>query len=120
MALDLRRHHNIARTARDEARSRRAVLIVTRTAFDATQVMEALECVLRPRDGQPKLLRSQGLWQARSEAWGTGTIDVRVQGPGVRGMGADTLLLADDVSKAGRIEARPCTHGSASPIVAVW
>lgn len=114
------RHENVARTARDEARSRRRVLIVTRTAYEATRVMEALEGVLRPRDGHPLFMRGQGLWHARSEAWGTGRIDVRVQGPGVRGMTTDTLLLADDVSQAGRVEARPCTHASVAPLVAVW
>lgn len=114
------RRDNIARMARDEARSRRAVLIVTRTAYEATKVIEALEGVLRPRDGQPKLMRGQGLWHVRSDAWGTGRIDVRVQGPGVRGMAAHTLLLAEDVSQAGPLDARECTRGMPAPIVAVW
>lgn len=111
---------NIARMARDEARSRRAVLIVTRNAHEADKVTDALERALRPRDGHPKVLRGQGLWAVNSTEWGSGRIDVRVQGPGVRGMSVDTLLFDRRASKAAFQDARPSTLGSASPIECVW
>lgn len=114
------RRDNIARMARDEARSRRAVLIVTRTAHEAVKVIDALERTLRPRDGQPTLLRGHGLWSARSEAWGSGRIAVRVQGPGVRGQVADTLLCDRTIKRTAMREAWPVVNASPSPIVAVW
>lgn len=114
------RRENVARSARDEARSRRNVLIVTRTAHEAVKVLDALERAMRPRDGEPVLLRGQGLWSARSEAWGGARIDLRVQGPGVRGMSVDTLLIDRDVKRASMREAWPVTGAAAAPIVTVW
>lgn len=115
------RFENVARMARDEARARRAVLIVTRNAHQATRVMEALEAALRPRDGDVTLLHGNGLWQARSEhGWARGRIIVRVAGPGVRGQYADTLLLARDLSPYRMAEAEPTTATSPAPTVATW
>lgn len=117
------RFANVARMARDEARSRRHVLIVTRTAFDAVRVMDALEDALRPRDGAPALLRGQGLWSARSNEWGEGSVEIRVgrpDGASCRGRYADTVLLSSDVSRSAGEAARPCTAGASAPLVAVW
>lgn len=114
------RRDNIARMARDEARSRRHVLIVTRTSHEAVKTMDALERALRPRDGHAVLLRGMGLWSARSEAWGNVRIDVRVQGPGVRGMSADTLLCDRTIKRTAMREAWPVVSTSASPVVTVW
>lgn len=114
------RRDNIARLARDEARSRRAVLIVTRTSHEASKVMDALERSMRPRDGHPVLLRGMGLWSARSDAWGDARIDVRVQGPGVRGMSADTLLCDRTIKRTAMREAWPVVNASASAVVTVW
>lgn len=114
------RFENVARMARDEARARRAVLIVTRTAYQGAQIMTALEDALRPRDGDARLLNGQGLWGATSTAWGTGRIDVRVAGPAIRGRTADTLLLATDLTTYRHAEAMPVILGSTSGVVASW
>ena len=114
------RYENAARMARDEARARRAVLIVTRTAYDAARIMTALEDVLRPRDGDARLLNGMGLWSAESPAWGTGRIAVRVAGPIVRGHQCDTLLLAADLTPTRAEEAWHCATGAACPVRARW
>lgn len=114
------RFENAARMARDEARARRTVLIVTRTAYQAAQIMTALEDALRPRDGEARLLNGQGLWSADSPAWGTGRIDVRVAGPAARGRTADTLLLATDLSTYRQAEAMPVVYGSNVAMTASW
>lgn len=114
------RFENAARMARDEARARRRVLIVTRTAYQAAQIMTALEDALRPRDGDARLLNGQGLWSASSPAWGTGCINVRVAGPGVRGRTADTLLLSADLTTYRQTEAMPAVYSSNVAMTASW
>ena len=109
--------------ARDEARSRRHVLVVTRTAFDAVRVMDGLEDALRPRDGAPAMLRGQGLWSARSNEWGEGSIEIRVgrpDGASCRGRYADTVLISSDVSRSAGEHARLTVTPSPAPFVAVW
>lgn len=114
------RYENVARMARDEARARRRVLIVTRTAYQAAQIMTALEDALRPRDGETRLLNGKGLWSARSTSWGGGCIDVRVAGPAVRGRTADTLLLDEDLTAYRRAEALPVVLGVIGRVVVTW
>lgn len=114
------RWDNAARLARDEARARRRALIVTRTAYDATRIMNALENALRPRDGDTRLLHGSGLWSARSDSWGTGAIDVRVSGPAIRGITADTLLLHADATPAASETAWHTVTTSPAPVRARW
>lgn len=110
---------NVARMARDEARARRRVLIVTRNAFIATRVVEALERTLRPRDGDATILRGQGLWSARSASWDTGRIDVRVAGPAVRGRTDDTVFIDSSISSTQHADAWHTVTGAA-PSRVVW
>lgn len=117
------RYENVARMARDEARARRRVLIVTRTAYQAAQIMTALEDALRPRDSDPRpprLLNGKGLWSATSPAWGTGSIHVRVAGAGVRGQYAESLLVDATLTTRRRIEARATTAGVLDPVEVLW
>lgn len=114
------RFENVARTARDEARSRRSVLIVTRTSHQAVKVMKALEDALRPRDGVSQTMNSNGLWAARADGWGEGRIEVRTQGAAIRGMSADTVLCQRDVNRVTLRDTWPVTATSAAPMLAVW
>jgi hypothetical protein len=115
------RYANAARTARDEARARRHALIVTRTAYDATRVMRALQDTLRPRDGEhPQLMHSNGLWGASSDAWGRGRITVRVQGVGLRGITADTVLIERTCQRSTVADAVTITTPSTARLISEW
>ncbi|OIU84618.1 hypothetical protein BFN01_02190 [Microbacterium sp. AR7-10] len=115
------RYANAARIARDEARARRHALIVTRTAYDATRVMRALQDALRPRDGEhPKLMHSNGLWGASSDAWGSGRITVRVQGVGLRGITADAVLIERTCQRSTVADALLIVATSHARLIGEW
>lgn len=95
----------------------RTVLVVVRTAFYAGLVMEAIERALMT---PATIRRANGRWSVTNARSQRARIDIRVAGPAVRGIAADTLLLGPKLTPHAQREARPSLSGSPSPLLAWW